>query len=146
MVEAGKPYVLVGSVRDLDPAICVDINPVTVTKLADRGSAQAMAIVTDIGLFLEAAGPRAVLIVGLRPTPRPGAVPTTVEPVAACLGGPLRGPLGATSGVAFGDGLPHQVGSTDDPGLRAEGGSHDARSGPEAAAGQRPLQPLASRP
>ena len=31
----------------------VDINPATVTKLADRGSAQAMGIITDIGLFLE---------------------------------------------------------------------------------------------
>ena len=99
LVKAGKPYVLVGSVRDdgplpdvytdviegqramraqLDgvgfaimvatmlhaigtgnmlpasiPLVCVDINPATVTKLADRGSAQAMGIVTDIGLFLE---------------------------------------------------------------------------------------------
>ena len=33
--------------------VCVDINPATVTKLADRGSAQAVGIVTDIGLFLE---------------------------------------------------------------------------------------------
>ncbi|MCZ2807182.1 TIGR00300 family protein [Modestobacter sp. VKM Ac-2983] len=99
MVQAGKPFVLVGSVRDdgplpdvitdvIDgqramraelpdvgfaimvatmlhsiatgnilpasvPLVCVDINPATVTKLADRGSAQAMGIVTDIGLFLE---------------------------------------------------------------------------------------------
>lgn len=99
MVTAGKPFVLVGSVRDdgplpdvvtdvIDgqramraqlpgvgftimvatmlhsiatgnllpasiPLVCVDINPATVTKLADRGSAQAMGIVTDIGLFLE---------------------------------------------------------------------------------------------
>jgi lysine-ketoglutarate reductase/saccharopine dehydrogenase-like protein (TIGR00300 family) len=99
MVDAGKPFVLVGSVRDdgplpdvhtdvIDgqramraelhdvgfaimvatmlhsiatgnilpasiPLVCVDINPATVTKLADRGSAQAMGIVTDIGLFLE---------------------------------------------------------------------------------------------
>jgi hypothetical protein len=35
------------------PMVCVDINPATVTKLADRGSAQAMGIVTDTGLFLE---------------------------------------------------------------------------------------------
>ena len=35
------------------PLVCVDINPATVTKLADRGSAQARGIVTDIGLFLE---------------------------------------------------------------------------------------------
>jgi lysine-ketoglutarate reductase/saccharopine dehydrogenase-like protein (TIGR00300 family) len=99
LVEADKPFVLVGSVRDdgplpdvitdvIDgqramraelhdvgfaimvatmlhsiatgnilpasiPLVCVDINPATVTKLADRGSAQAMGIVTDIGLFLE---------------------------------------------------------------------------------------------
>lgn len=99
LVVAGKPFVLVGSVRDdgplpdvytdvIDgqramraqlpgigfaimvatmlhsiatgnilpasvPLIAVDINPATVTKLADRGSAQAIGIVTDIGLFLE---------------------------------------------------------------------------------------------
>jgi lysine-ketoglutarate reductase/saccharopine dehydrogenase-like protein (TIGR00300 family) len=99
LVEAGREYVLVGSVRDDGPLpdvhtdvisgqramraqlagvgfcimvatmlhsiatgnmmpasiplVCVDINPATVTKLADRGSAQAMGIVTDIGLFLE---------------------------------------------------------------------------------------------
>ncbi|MGB9377810.1 MAG: TIGR00300 family protein [Mycobacteriales bacterium] len=99
MVRAGKPFVLVGSVRDdgplpdvytdvIDgqramraelpgvgfvlmvatmlhsiatgnmlpasiPLACVDINPATVTKLADRGSAQAVGIVTDVGLFLE---------------------------------------------------------------------------------------------
>jgi lysine-ketoglutarate reductase/saccharopine dehydrogenase-like protein (TIGR00300 family) len=35
------------------PLVCVDINPATVTKLSDRGSAQATGIVTDIGLFLE---------------------------------------------------------------------------------------------
>lgn len=32
--------------------ICVDINPATVTKLMDRGTAQAMGIVTDVGLFV----------------------------------------------------------------------------------------------
>ena len=32
--------------------ICVDINPAVVTKLADRGSAQTIGIVTDVGLFL----------------------------------------------------------------------------------------------
>src|SRR3954447_13837283 len=99
MVKAGKPYVLVGSVRDDGPLpdvytdviagqramreqlggvgfaimvatmlhsiatgnilpasvplVAVDITPATVTKLADRGSAQAIGIVTDIGLFLE---------------------------------------------------------------------------------------------
>jgi lysine-ketoglutarate reductase/saccharopine dehydrogenase-like protein (TIGR00300 family) len=99
LVDTGKPFVLVGSVRDDGPLpdvytdvvegqramraqlpgvgfaimvatmlhsiatgnllpasvplIAVDINPATVTKLADRGSAQAVGIVTDIGLFLE---------------------------------------------------------------------------------------------
>ncbi len=99
LVQAGKPFVLVGSVRDdgplpdvytdviegqramraqltevgfvlmvatmlhsiatgnmlpaAIPLACVDINPATVTKLADRGSAQAVGIVTDVGLFLE---------------------------------------------------------------------------------------------
>ncbi|MDL2246713.1 TIGR00300 family protein, partial [Methanobrevibacter sp. OttesenSCG-928-K11] len=32
--------------------VCVDINPSTVTKLSDRGSSQAVGIVTDIGAFL----------------------------------------------------------------------------------------------
>jgi lysine-ketoglutarate reductase/saccharopine dehydrogenase-like protein (TIGR00300 family) len=99
LVEAGKQFVLVGSVRDDGPLpdvytdviegqramraelpgvgfaimvssmlhsiatgnilpasvplVAVDINPATVTKLADRGSAQAVGIVTDVGLFLE---------------------------------------------------------------------------------------------
>ncbi len=35
------------------PLVTVDINPATVTKLADRGSSQAVGMVTDIGLFLE---------------------------------------------------------------------------------------------
>ncbi len=33
--------------------VCVDINPAVVTKLADRGSFQAIGIVTDVGLFIE---------------------------------------------------------------------------------------------
>ena len=99
MVKAGKPFVLVGSVRDDGPLpdvytdviegqramraalpgvgycvmvattlhsvatgnilpasiplVCVDINPASVTKLADRGSSQARGIVTDVGLFIE---------------------------------------------------------------------------------------------
>jgi len=99
LVEAGKDFVLVGSVRDDGPLpdvytdviegqramraqlrevgfcimvatmlhsiatgnllpasvplVSVDINPATVTKLADRGSVQAIGIVTDVGLFLE---------------------------------------------------------------------------------------------
>jgi lysine-ketoglutarate reductase/saccharopine dehydrogenase-like protein (TIGR00300 family) len=35
------------------PLVTVDINPATVTKLADRGSAHAIGMVTDIGLFFE---------------------------------------------------------------------------------------------
>jgi len=31
---------------------CVDINQAVVTKLADRGSHQALGIVTDVGLFM----------------------------------------------------------------------------------------------
>ncbi|MER3452350.1 MAG: TIGR00300 family protein, partial [Acidimicrobiia bacterium] len=31
---------------------CIDINPAVVTKLADRGSHQALGLVTDVGLFL----------------------------------------------------------------------------------------------
>lgn len=32
--------------------VCVDINPAVVTKLADRGSGQAIGVVSDVGLFL----------------------------------------------------------------------------------------------
>ena len=32
--------------------VCVDINPAVVTKLSDRGSAQSVGVVTDVGLFL----------------------------------------------------------------------------------------------
>jgi lysine-ketoglutarate reductase/saccharopine dehydrogenase-like protein (TIGR00300 family) len=32
--------------------VCVDINPATVTQLLDRGSAQAIGLVTDIGTFI----------------------------------------------------------------------------------------------
>ncbi|MBN1682284.1 TIGR00300 family protein [Candidatus Bathyarchaeota archaeon] len=32
--------------------VCVDINPAVVTKLSDRGTSQAIGIVTDIGTFL----------------------------------------------------------------------------------------------
>lgn len=44
----GVGNLLPSSVR----VICVDINPAVVTKLADRGSAQTVGIVTDTGLFL----------------------------------------------------------------------------------------------
>jgi lysine-ketoglutarate reductase/saccharopine dehydrogenase-like protein (TIGR00300 family) len=32
---------------------CVDINPAVVTKVADRGTGQALGLVTDVGLFLD---------------------------------------------------------------------------------------------
>jgi lysine-ketoglutarate reductase/saccharopine dehydrogenase-like protein (TIGR00300 family) len=32
--------------------VCVDINPAVVTKLSDRGTAQAVGIVSDVGTFL----------------------------------------------------------------------------------------------
>jgi len=35
------------------PLVSVDINMAAATKLADRGSSQAIGIVTDVGLFLE---------------------------------------------------------------------------------------------
>ncbi len=38
--------------RSTAKTICVDINPATATKLTDRGSAQALGIVTDVGAFL----------------------------------------------------------------------------------------------
>jgi len=44
----GVGNMLPSSVR----AVCVDINPAVVTKLADRGSSQTVGIVTDTGLFL----------------------------------------------------------------------------------------------
>lgn len=34
--------------------ICIDINPAVVTKLSDRGTGQAVGIVSDVGLFLRA--------------------------------------------------------------------------------------------
>jgi hypothetical protein len=32
--------------------VCVDINSSTVTKLLDRGSAQVLGLVSDVGVFL----------------------------------------------------------------------------------------------
>ena len=34
--------------------VCVDINPAVATKVSDRGTGQAVGVVTDVGLFLEA--------------------------------------------------------------------------------------------
>ena len=36
--------------------VCVDINPAVATKLSDRGTGQALGIVTDVGLFLDHLG------------------------------------------------------------------------------------------
>ena len=33
--------------------VCVDINPAVATKVSDRGTGQAVGIITDVGLFLE---------------------------------------------------------------------------------------------
>lgn len=33
--------------------VCVDINPAVATKLSDRGTGQALGVVTDVGIFLE---------------------------------------------------------------------------------------------
>jgi lysine-ketoglutarate reductase/saccharopine dehydrogenase-like protein (TIGR00300 family) len=33
--------------------VCVDINPAVPTKVSDRGTGQAIGVVTDVGLFLE---------------------------------------------------------------------------------------------
>ena len=40
--------------------VCIDINPAVVTKLADRGSSQAVGIVSDVGLFLRAVAQKCV--------------------------------------------------------------------------------------
>jgi hypothetical protein len=61
-LEGARVVLMLGSmlhsigVGNMIPAwvksICVDINPTVVTKLSDRGSAQAIGVVTDVGLFL----------------------------------------------------------------------------------------------
>jgi lysine-ketoglutarate reductase/saccharopine dehydrogenase-like protein (TIGR00300 family) len=33
--------------------ICIDINPAVATKVSDRGTGQAIGVVTDVGLFLD---------------------------------------------------------------------------------------------
>jgi hypothetical protein len=32
--------------------VCVDINPAVVTKLSDRGTSQAVGVVSDVGAFV----------------------------------------------------------------------------------------------
>jgi lysine-ketoglutarate reductase/saccharopine dehydrogenase-like protein (TIGR00300 family) len=51
------------------PVVCVDINPAVVTKLADRGSAQTIGVVTDVGLFLHQLASRLAPDQGSRPRP-----------------------------------------------------------------------------
>lgn len=45
------------AIGNMSPAwvklVCVDINPAVATKVSDRGTGQAIGIVTDVGLFLE---------------------------------------------------------------------------------------------
>ena len=48
--------------------VCVDINPAVVTKLGDRGSAQTVGIVTDVGLFLHQLSSQLNSANGERPT------------------------------------------------------------------------------
>ena len=33
--------------------VCVDINPAVVTKVSDRGTGQAVGVVSDVGMFLD---------------------------------------------------------------------------------------------
>lgn len=40
--------------------VCVDINPAVVTKLSDRGSSQAVGVVSDVGLFMRALASRLI--------------------------------------------------------------------------------------
>jgi hypothetical protein len=48
--------------------VCVDINPAVATKVSDRGTGQAVGVVTDVGLFLEML---ARTIAGTDPIPEP---------------------------------------------------------------------------
>jgi lysine-ketoglutarate reductase/saccharopine dehydrogenase-like protein (TIGR00300 family) len=50
--------------------VCVDINPAVATKVSDRGTGQAVGVVTDVGLFLDLLA-RALLVGDLKvPEPR----------------------------------------------------------------------------
>ena len=46
--------------------VCVDINPATVTKLADRGTFQTIGIVTDVEPFLRGLADE---LIDVEPTP-----------------------------------------------------------------------------
>ena len=53
MISTMLHYIATGNVLPADvKTVCVDINPATVTKLADRGSHQALGLVTDVESFL----------------------------------------------------------------------------------------------
>lgn len=54
--------------------VCVDIHPAVVSKLSDRGSAQSIGIVTDVGAFLGALAQQLGVSVDKAP---PGKVPTS---------------------------------------------------------------------
>lgn len=53
--------------------VCVDINPAVVTKLSDRGSSQAVGIVTDVGLFLHQLATQLRALEPQQPAPAAGA-------------------------------------------------------------------------
>ena len=91
------------------PLVSVDINPATVTKLADRGSAQAIGMVTDIGLFLEQ-------------------LATELVPELS------RDPLTATA--RSGGRRTREIGGADQPGLRAEHRADQLRLRAKPASGQ----------
>jgi hypothetical protein len=53
MISTMLHSIATGNVLPADvKTVCVDINPATVTKLADRGSHQALGLVTDVESFL----------------------------------------------------------------------------------------------
>jgi hypothetical protein len=53
MLASTLHAVAVGNILPAEvETFCVDINQAVVTKLTDRGSRQALGIVTDVGLFV----------------------------------------------------------------------------------------------
>ena len=48
--------------------VCVDINPAVATKVSDRGTGQAVGVVTDVGLFLDLLS-KALRMKETKPTP-----------------------------------------------------------------------------
>ena len=54
MVSTASHSIATGNILPASvPLACIDMNPTTVTALADRTSAQALGVVADTGLFLE---------------------------------------------------------------------------------------------